>query len=166
MKSGNSMSYSSTIRFRLPNPPYRLQPPVTYSCKRREERKKKSVQHAQHGISPFTMQTQSPHTSSTALILLCILSEIVSGMLTETTHCYFPDGSISWEGYICNLTAVANRAVSPCCRLLDACMEDGTCLQPYNGWFYRFSCTDSTFEDPACSRACIGTEGVRKSQKP
>lgn len=39
--------------------------------------------------------------------------------------CYFPDGNVNSSGYICNITAVEDRANSPCCRIFDSCFANG-----------------------------------------
>ena len=41
-------------------------------------------------------------------------------------HCYFPDGSIDYDGYVCNMTAViTGEQASSCCRMYDQCNDQG-----------------------------------------
>lgn len=97
------------------------------------------------------------HARETRLALLMtnlLLWRRSQALIDERSKCYFPDGTISLDGFACNLTAVENGENSSCCRLLDTCLTSGTCLQTYSGWFYRFGCTDPTYRDQTCSRIC------------
>lgn len=79
-----------------------------------------------------------------------------SAVLAQSNErCYFPDGSVDVEGFVCNSTAAASGRGSACCLHDDACYESGACLQDWSGVFYRRGCTDPTYRAPGCPKMCV-----------
>lgn len=55
----------------------------------------------------------------------------------------------------------AGSSQSMCCKIGDTCLDSGLC-QDNGGRFWRESCTDQTWKDPACIRLYIDDTGYRK----
>src|SRR3954467_8039917 len=71
------------------------------------------------------------------------------------TQCYYPDGSIPtdyvWE-------PCTGSQYSSCCIPSegDICQDNGLCYFPPLGNLFRGTCTDRTWNDPACpSEICV-----------
>ena len=88
------------------------------------------------------------------LLLTSVLCTALSVRAISERRCYFPDGSIDTDGYVCNQTAAANGEGSACCLHNDACYQTGTCFQDWSGVTYRQSCTDQSWKSPACPQYC------------
>lgn len=73
----------------------------------------------------------------------------------DQPRCYYPDGSLDPDGYVCNTTAVRTGGHSSCCRHDDACYASGTCFQDWSGVTYRQSCTDSSWRSEDCPSQCL-----------
>lgn len=102
-----------------------------------------------------------------------ILRLLLSSALTPTILafvCYTPDGQDRNENFNaivyepCNTSA----SVSMCCATgpgrtagtLDTCMPDsGLCFNQYYNNYWRESCTDSTWKDPACIKLFVNGTG-------
>lgn len=82
------------------------------------------------------------------------LAAVAAAQDDTRQRCYFPDGSIDLEGYVCNGTAAATGAGSACCLHDDACYASGVCFQDWSGVFYRRSCTDPNYRAGACPKQC------------
>ncbi|KAJ9643117.1 hypothetical protein H2199_004641 [Coniosporium tulheliwenetii] len=78
----------------------------------------------------------------------------------DQPRCYYPDGSLDTDGYVCNTTAVRIGGHSSCCRHDDACYASGTCLQDWSGVTYRQSCTDSSWRSEDCPSQCLIPEAM------
>ncbi|MCJ1472118.1 hypothetical protein MMC13_000765 [Lambiella insularis] len=68
--------------------------------------------------------------------------------------CYYPSGAVEPNNHPCDPSA----AVSPCCGQGQRCWSNGMCEIPsQNGLvdFVRATCTDATWESPACLRVCL-----------
>ena len=81
--------------------------------------------------------------------------------------CYLPNGTEISAGYA--PCGVANGAHSMCCRLKDTvyphrCRSDGLCIPNTNNKLWRGTCTDPTWENPACLHLC--TDGDGKNSEP
>ena len=80
--------------------------------------------------------------------------------------CYFIDGSFDDDGGLCNLLTGA----SMCCYSGENCHPDsGLCIAnpngpvgPHDNWssIWRRSCTDLTWQDPACLAVAYGKWSV------
>ena len=82
---------------------------------------------------------------------------VIVGLNTASafTQCYYPDGSIPTD-YIWE--PCTGSQYSSCCIPTegDICQENGLCYYPPNGEVYRGTCTDQTWDDPACpSNICV-----------
>lgn len=92
---------------------------------------------------------------ATAVAILSFLHN-AAGQEPETRACYWPDGSVAESDSPCNATA----EVSMCCAYDEAqsvlCTEAGTCIDVDGAQHVRQSCTDPTWQDPACADLCRG----------
>ncbi|KAF1966445.1 hypothetical protein BU23DRAFT_574061 [Bimuria novae-zelandiae CBS 107.79] len=76
--------------------------------------------------------------------------------LTANSLCYFPNGKQLHDYTPCNQKA----GVSHCCKKTDACINNGYCFQQgrerfaYGLRIARSSCTDRSFDSPACPQYC------------
>ncbi len=100
-------------------------------------------------------------------IFIVFLTSISRSLAT----CFYPNGTpVEVVGgkevnQPCNKTAGVH---SMCCLLDDpkpnTCNSDGLCIPFDNGFIYRDTCTDPTWEDPACLKIC--TDGQSKAAFP
>lgn len=73
--------------------------------------------------------------------------------------CYLPNGTDSNNGLPVDLYRPCDRSNehSMCCRTQDRdpCRNDGLCFDARNNDIWRGSCTDPTWESPACIKLCV-----------
>jgi hypothetical protein len=86
------------------------------------------------------------HSFAAYLLIILIVSTL------GASQCYWPDGSVDSDGVPCNSTGA-----SACCSAGSQCTSNKLCVvdDPVAGWeYYRGSCTDMTWQDPACPDFC------------
>src|ERR1700760_2952976 len=90
-------------------------------------------------------------TTLIALILLRLASSRASA------QCYNPDGTQASSQY----QPCTSGRPSMCCALnrtssvVNSCRSDNLCADADNNVLWRESCTDPTWQDPACIRLCF-----------
>ena len=75
--------------------------------------------------------------------------------------CYFPDGSEAVGNSPCNEAAPQSH----CCGSTDMCLSNGYCFGHGNSFVNRIireSCTDQSWDDPACLQHCWDIDGHGK----
>jgi hypothetical protein len=83
--------------------------------------------------------------------LLLLLATLAAGQ-----QCFWPDGSVDGGAVACGPSGA-----SMCCSAGSQCTSNKLCVvdDPVAGWeYFRGSCTDSTWQDPACPTFCDGGE--------
>ncbi|MCJ1461614.1 hypothetical protein MMC07_000211 [Pseudocyphellaria aurata] len=65
-------------------------------------------------------------------------------------QCLTPSGAVLQGFGLCN----PNSSTSVCCKLGEACTENGLCSTPA-GFLYRGGCTDESFKSKSCPTLCI-----------
>lgn len=86
--------------------------------------------------------------STTALVLLAALIARTAAQ----RNCWFPDGNTETQDLPCD----PNADESACCGPDAFCLSNGLCLS--SGVVSRGSCTDRTWNDPACATQCTNGE--------
>ena len=83
--------------------------------------------------------------------LIIFLGNVV---MANAQTCYFPDGSVSPHDSPCQSSSMGDRP-SACCDPADTCLNNGLCLAQWGGEVIsRGSCTDRSWQSPACSQYC------------
>jgi hypothetical protein len=91
-------------------------------------------------------------TSIPFTLLIIIYIRYILPTKAEVPSCFYPNEGRAEGDYACNLTA----EVSFCCAVGYSCLDNKICtgsgddIQPYN----RGSCTDQTWNSPACPQFC------------
>jgi hypothetical protein len=102
--------------------------------------------------------SQIPFPSS--LVLMFILVLLAISAATVSALCYTPDGNISNDISCSSSTSQA----SICCQRGYYCTKAHLCLQPsrrnasgyaFDGVYIRGTCSDETWQDPACGGNCV-----------
>ena len=90
--------------------------------------------------------------------LASLLVALRASAVTASVQCWFPDGTTPTVDQIpCNSSASDSVGSGSACCLNhpnDYCMANGLCFG--TGIVYRGSCTDKSWNSPACSQACSG----------
>lgn len=78
-------------------------------------------------------------------------------VFTVDAQCYYPNGTIEPLHFPCNNSP---KVESMCCNTQssdrpDKGNPDGLCVRPEGTDLWRGSCTDRTWQDPACLRICL-----------
>ena len=99
------------------------------------------------------------HTNTmTRFFLFCqlVLATFFNIVLTSAQDCYMPNGHDrnardggSPNYWSCNITVPGGSGHSMCCSQTNTCQPNGLCMDN-GGNYWRESCTDSTWRDPAC----------------
>src|ERR1700753_2648396 len=106
-------------------------------------------------------------TTSTTLIILLYFTLTFSRALEQ---CYNPDGTPASSQY----QPCSSGRPSMCCALnrtsslINVCRSDNLCADVDNNTLWRESCTDQTWENPACLKLCVEGHAqglVRKTSK-
>lgn len=75
-------------------------------------------------------------------------------MMANAQTCYYPDGSVASNDSPCRSSSVG-EGPSACCDPADICLNNGLCLAQWGGEVIsRGSCTDRSWQSPACSQYC------------
>lgn len=105
----------------------------------------------------FLMALYSKHTllGSSWITLIIAFSILIVPTLNMAQHqdCFSPNGSVLRGFGLCD----PSNSTSVCCKLKEACMENGLCSTPY-GFLYRGGCTDRSFKSGFCPTKCIDSE--------
>ena len=91
---------------------------------------------------------------------------------SNSATCYFPAGNIAYGNVPCNPDA----EVSTCCGDASHCLANGLCAvgdtsDGLGGFlnsgveFARGSCTDPSWQDPACFQHCLGCKSTLADTK-
>ncbi|KAH7038270.1 uncharacterized protein B0I36DRAFT_346268 [Microdochium trichocladiopsis] len=99
--------------------------------------------------------TRSHHTTLLAISFLLLFA------CTVQATCYYPNGDIAYNDAPCK----TNGEHSLCCGVGYACMKSGVCQlsqdtpsQLGSTGFVRGSCTDKSWNEPACPMFCLDPE--------
>ena len=113
---------------------------------------------------------RSQSLKMTRFFLFCqlVLATILNITLTLAQNCYMPNGQdrndrdggnpVYWS---CNMTVPGGSGHSMCCSQTNTCQPNGLCMDN-GGNYWRESCTDSTWKDPACLQLYV-TDNYGKS---
>ena len=87
----------------------------------------------------------------------------------SSAECYMPNGSkANWEGSKSNYVSCAkNGQHAMCCNKAysDTCRSNGLCYNAGAKLLWRESCTDPTWNDPACIKLCASNQICMFSSK-
>ncbi|CAL8577314.1 hypothetical protein XPA_003146 [Xanthoria parietina] len=91
------------------------------------------------------------HVWKQFLVIYCLLLTCVS------STCYYDSGTIAPEYTPCNVSAIGT---THCCQNGHACLTTGLCMVSWDTSVNTGSCTDQTWDSPACFRKCPGRLGA------
>lgn len=92
------------------------------------------------------------------MIWIVLYGSISVHFLSVAADCYFPSGLLNELYQPCD----RSNEHSMCCgtRELDRCRKDGLCFDAPNNDIWRGSCTDPTWNSPACIKLCVEGTGT------
>ena len=101
------------------------------------------------------MQRLSRTTRSRSVAILFLILLHFSSVIAVAT-CYLPDGDL----FASDTPCTSGGSASVCCGAGWTCLSDGVCsvTQDVSGqnetFYYRGTCTDQSWNDPACLNVC------------